>query len=194
MPAISVAVDQIALGPGYLYWAPLATAVPTNTVVGSVFTDTWSGSWVPLGATDNGHELTYNLSVDEVEVEEYLDPVKYVTVKRVIAVKFAGVQIGATAMKRAVNGGTITVTGATSTTLSKLQPVAVGSEVRCMIGWESNDATERFVGYQALQVGSLAVKRQKGAAKATLDMEFKFEQPTGGTDVWTYWTAGVTRG
>jgi hypothetical protein len=193
MPAITVPTDQLALGPGYLYWAPLATAAPANTVAGSVFTDAWSGGWIPLGATDNGHELGYALSVDEVEVEEYLDPIKYVTVKRVISVKFAGVQIGATAMKRAVNGGTITVTGTTATTLSKLSPVAVGQEVRAMIGWESSDFTERFVGYQALQIGSLSIKRQKGAAKATLDLEFKFEQPSAGTSPWDYWTAGAVR-
>lgn len=194
MPAITVPIDAIALGPGYLYWAPLATAVPTNTVAGSVFTDAWAGSWIPLGGTDNGHELSYDLSVDEVEVEEYLDPVKYVTVKRKIGVKFSGVQLTATNMKRAVNGGVITVTGTGATTLSKLSPVAVGGEIRAMIGWESTDATERFVGYQALQVGSLGVKRQKGAAKATVDMEFRFEQPSGGTDPWTYWTAGTVRG
>lgn len=195
MPApSSVPADALALGPGYLYWAPLATTAPTNTVAGSVFTDAWPAGWVALGVTDNGHEFSYELSIDPVEVEEFLDPIKFVTVGRKVGFAFDLAQIHATNMKRAINGGVITVTGTAATTMSKLSPPALGAEVRAMIGWESTDATERMVAYQCFQQGSLKVKRRKGADKATLPLEFLVEQPGTGTDPFNYFTAGVTRG
>ena len=194
MPAAVVPVDALALGPGYLYWAPLATTLPANTVAGSVFTDAWPAGFILLGATENGHEFQYDLSVDPVEVEEYLEPVKFVTKGRQTGMKFELAQIHATNMKRAMNGGTITVTGTAATTLSKLSPPALGAEVRAIIGWESTDSTERMIGYQCLQQGSISMKRQKGASKATIPVEFKFEQPTSGGDPFNYWTAGTIRG
>ena len=195
MPAPSlVPSDALALGPGYLYWAPLASSLPSNTVAGSVFTDAWPGAWLTLGVTANGHEFSSAIKVDPVEVEEYLEPVKWVTTGRETGIAFALAQIHATNMKRAINGGTITVTGSGATTLSKLSPPAVGAEVRAMIGWESTDNTERLVMYQCLQVGSLKIARRKGSDKATLDLEFKAEQPTAGGDPWNYWTAGTVRG
>lgn len=194
MPAPAlVASDALALGPGYLFHAPLGTAAPTNTVAGSVFTDAWT-TWVCLGITDNGHEFSYDLKVDPVEAEEYLDPVAYVSVGREVGFAFAMAQLHATNMKRAMNGGSITVTGSGATTLNKYSPPKVGAEVRCMIGWESTDGTERMVAYRCLQQGSIKIARRKGADKATIPVEFKLEQPSDGTDPFNYWTAGTVRG
>jgi hypothetical protein len=194
MPAPTlVPSDALALGPGYLFYAPLGTAAPTNTVAGSVFTDAWT-TWVSLGVTESGHEFSYELKVDPVEVEEYLDPVQYVTTGRQVGFSFELAQIHATNMKRAINGGTITVTGTGATTLSKLSPPKLGAETRAMIGWESTDGTERMVAYRCFQQGGIKVKRKKGAEKATIPVEFLVEQPADGTDPFNYWTAGTIRG
>lgn len=194
MPAPTlVPSDALALGPGYLFYAPLGTAAPTNTVAGSVFTDAWT-TWVSLGVTESGHEFSYELKVDPVEVEEYLDPVQYVTTGRQVGFAFELAQIHATNMKRAINGGTITVTGSAATTLSKLSPPKLGAETRAMIGWESTDGTERMVAYRCFQQGGIKVKRRKGADKATIPVEFLVEQPADGTDPFNYWTAGTIRG
>lgn len=195
MPAATVPINAIATGPGYLYHAPLGTTLPANTVVGSVFTDNWAtaGAWALLGATDEGSEWSYELDTEDIEVAEYLDPVQVVSTGRSISLSFALANIHATNMKRALNGGTITVSGSGTTTLNEYAPPALGAEVRCMIGWESLDNTERLVGRQCFQTGGIAIARRKGADKALLPCEFRFEKPSS-ADPFTYWTAGTTRG
>jgi hypothetical protein len=193
MPAATVPKNALALGAGYLYTAILSSTFPANTVVGSVFTDAWPAAWFLLGITKNGHELMYAPKVAQVDAEEYLDPVAYVTEGRESGMKFELMQIHATNMKRSLNGGSLTTSGSGTTLLSTYTPPAAGAEVRCMLGWEALDNTERVVAEQALQVGSLNIKRQKGSANATLPLEFKFEIPAS-TFPFFYYTAGTIRG
>jgi hypothetical protein len=193
MPAAVVPIDAIATGPGYLYWAPLGSSLPTNTVAGSVFTDTWPVAWQLFGATDAGSEWSYSVKTDDVEVAEYLDPVQVTPTGRTIGISFALAQINLTNLKRLTNGGTITVTGSGATTLNTFNPPALGAEVRAMIGWEAQGSDERLVGYQCLQTGEIKPARKKGSDKALLAAEFRFEKPSSG-DPFIYWTAGTKRG
>ncbi|MFC9973541.1 hypothetical protein ACFVH6_21870 [Spirillospora sp. NPDC127200] len=193
MPSIAVAIDGLALGPGWLYWAPLGSSAPTNTVVGSRFTDTWPVAWLPIGATDEGSEWTYETDTDDVEIAESLDPVAVVATGRTIGLSFAMVNINTTNLKRAMNGGTITTTGSDATTLNEFTPPELGQEVRAMIGWESQDSTERLVGYQVFQTGEISIERRKGADKAMIPVEWRFEKPVTGPP-FRYWTAGTVRG
>lgn len=183
----------VALGPGYLLWAPLLSTLPTNTVVGSVFTDAWAAAWIPLGATDSGSVFSWQLNVDQVDAAEYLDPLAWVTTGRVGSIQFELANISATNFKRMLNGGSIVVTGSTTTTLSSYTPPAAGAEVRAMIGWESLDSTERLIGYQTLNTAEVKVTRAKGASNATLPAQFNMEVPAAGGQPFGYWTAGVAR-
>ena len=79
MPAITVPKTRILTGAGYLFKAPIGTAVPTNTVVGSVFTDAWAAAWIPIGVTKEGHEWTWKPDTEGIEVAEYLVPLRIVT-------------------------------------------------------------------------------------------------------------------
>jgi len=194
---VAVPKTSLAIGAGVLYSAPLGTAFPANTVVGSVFTDLWAtaGAWLPIGITKNGHELTYAPKVDAIEAEEYLDVVAYVTSGRTTGVKVELMQVNLTTWKRVVNGGSgaVTTTGAGTTLLSTGILPAPGQEVRCALGWESDDNTERWVVEQCLQSGTLSVKRQKGANVGTFTAEFNFEIGASGRP-YTPYGAGTTRG
>jgi len=192
LPTPAVAVPNIATDPGVLFRAPLGTAEPTHTVVGSVFSDLWPSGWLALGATDAGSNFKWKTSFDKIEVEEFLDPIKYVTTGREGSVAFALASISATNMKRALNGGTLTTTGATTTTMTAYTPPAAGAEVRGMLGWESLDSTERLVCYQGLNTGEVSVQRQKGKNKAVLPIEFALEIPLSGIP-FKYLTAGLAR-
>lgn len=183
----------LALGPGALRWAPLGSTKPVNTVAGSVFTDAWPAAWLAFGATDEGSEFSYGLDTDKVTIAEMLDAAKVVTTGRTITIGFALAEISPTNFKRAFNGGTITTTGATTTTLTKYVPPALGAETRCMIGWESDDLTERLLLIQTFQTGTVAIRRRKGADKATLPVEYTVEAPAAGGDPFEYYTAGATR-
>ena len=192
MPAATVPKNALATGPGYLYIAPLGTALPTNTVVGSVFTDAWPGGWILLGITRQGHEFDYTISTSNIEAAEYFDPLQIVTDSRVAVLKAELMQVHATNMKNALNGGTLSVTGSGTTQLNTYTPPAPGSEVRQMLGWEATDNTERLVMEQAFQVGSLAIQRQKGSANAGLPVEYQAELPASGFP-FRYYTAGTVR-
>lgn len=189
---ITEPVPVVATDPGYLLWAPLGSALPANTVAGSVFTDTWPVAWLMLGATDTGSQFSYQIQTASVDVAEFLDPIKYVTTGRAGSISFALASIGVTNFKYAFNGGTVVTTGTTTTTMTTLTPPPAGSEVRAMIGWESLDHTERLFCYQCLSSGQIQVQRQKGASKATIACDFMFEIPAAGIP-FMYATAGLSR-
>lgn len=198
MANATVPRSGLAIGAGVLYSAGAGTAIPANTVVGSVFTDLWAsaGAWLPIGITKSGHELTYAPKVDPIEAEEYLDVLVYVTSGRTSGVKFELMQIVMSNWKRMVNGGSgaLTTSGAGTTLLTTGVLPAPGAEVRCMLGWESDDGTERWVAESCLQVGTLSIKRGKGANVATFTAEFNFEiGPVSGRP-FTPYSAGATRG
>lgn len=193
MPAVVVPKNALSFGAGYLYIADPGVSLPTYTVAGSVFTDVWPAGWNLFGITKEGHELSYEINTDTVEAAEYLDPLAYVTTGRAAGMKFELMQVHATNLKRAANGGLITVTGAGATTRNRFTLPVLGAEVRCQIGWESNDSTERVVAEQCFQVGSITVNRKKGADVATIPVEFRFETAASGQPFY-YDTAGVARG
>lgn len=195
MPAVTVPVPKIATDPGFLFWAPLGTAEPAHTVSGSVFTDAWPAAWVVLGATEEGHSFSWTTSTETIEVAEFLDPIKYVETGRTGSVAFALASVTLQNLKRALNGGTVTATGGGATPgteLTTFTPAALGASTRCMVGWESQDSTERLVAYQCFNTGTVEIARRKGAAKATIPVEYALEVPANGTP-FKYLTAGTAR-
>lgn len=192
MPQPAIATPLLATDPGFLFWAPIGTAEPTHAVLGSVFSDSWAAAWVRLGATEEGHAFNWQTTFDPVTVAELLDPVKYVTTGRTGSLAFALDDFHANNVKRALNGGTLTTTGSGATTMTTYTPPALGAEVRCMIGWESQDGTERLIAYQCINTGQVSIARRKGSDNAALPLEFVLELPASGIP-FKYLTAGVAR-
>jgi hypothetical protein len=193
MPAITVPKSALAFGPGYLYIATLGAAAPTNTVVGSVFTDTWPSGWNPLGITKEGHTLTIDLDTDAVEAAEYVDPLLNVVTGRTITAELEMQQISLTNFKRVFNGGTLTTSGSGTTLLSTYTLPAIGQEVRTQLGWESTDGTERWWAMQCFNTGSVGIDRKKGADNATLPVTFTMEPDSSSQPVY-FASAGTVRG
>lgn len=181
--------------PGVLYHAPLATANPTNTVVASVFTDTWPTGWTPLGPTDAGTTFSNAVSTANVEVAEQLTPVKIVTTGRADSIAFALENFTLANYRRTMNAGTgsvVATSGTGTTALTTFSPPIPGTEVRCMIGWQSDDNTLRLLCYQCFQTGSVSPTFNKGNAKASLAVTFSLETPASGIDFNIY-AAGASR-
>ena len=130
------AVPTLLTDPGFLFYAPVGTTEPANTVLASKFSDPWPVAWVNLGATMDGSEFSYATTVSPIHVSEFLDPIRQVPTGRMGKVTFALASYTATNLKFALNGGITTVTGTTATTLTKVNPPIPGQEVRTMIGWE----------------------------------------------------------
>ena len=187
------AVPNYLVGAGYLLAAPLGTAQPTPTVAGSVFTDTWPSGWINLGATGDGVEFTSSISVEAIDFAEFTDHVAYVTTGRDSSVKFSLGDITAENLQIVMNGGTLTTTGSTTTTLNVFTPPTPGQEVRRMIGWQSLDGTVRLVIPQAINSGDMTVAFKKAPDKALLPCEFKCELASGLTYPFKWMTAGAAR-
>ncbi len=192
MPLPAVATPLLSTDPGFLLWAPLGTAEPTHAVTNSQFSDAWAAAWIRLGATEEGHAFNWQTSFEPVEVAELLDPIKYITTGRTGSIAFALADNTMNNLKRVLNGGTLTTTGTTATTMTTYVPPAQGAEVRCMIGWESTDATERLICYQAINTAQVAINRRKGADNVALNSEFQLEAPASGNPFKAI-SAGVAR-
>lgn len=175
-----------------MYYSALGVSVPANTVSGSVFTDAWTG-WSLWGVTREGHTLNVGIDTEAVEAAEYLDPLITVTTGRTITVEFEIMQIHLTNFQRAFNGGTKSTSGSGATLLTSYTLPAIGAEVRCQIGWESVDNTERWWGLQCFQTGSVGIQRQKGADNASLPLTFTLEPDAASQPVYVF-SAGTNRG
>lgn len=195
MAPAAIATPNLLTSPGYLFIAPLASTEPTNTVSGSVFTDSWPAAWLPLGATEDGSEFTYGSTVEAATVAEFFDPIQYFTTERHGTIAFNLANFGLSNYRRALNGG-VTALAATSgtgaTALYTVEPPNPGSEVRCMIGWESLDNTLRLVARQCIQGGELTTAVRKAPALGVIPCTFNLEKPSS-AQPFTLWGAGATR-
>lgn len=185
---------QIESGPGKIWYAPLATTIPTITAVASkvVATPNWT-SWVNPGATDSGLTYTESTSTSDITVAESLYPVRTVTTGKSGRVAFNLSHISDLNWKLAMNGGTNTVTGTTTTKLSSYVPPLIGAEVRVMLGFQALLDDEIIVWPQVFNVGSVEYARAGYDTKAGLPIEFNVELPDPAvlTTPYRRWTTGA---
>ena len=193
-------LSKLLKKPGSIYSAPGGTALPVPAVgtAAGIITSAWLAPWIPEGYTDDGFEFhPGQIQTDNVEVEELLDPASVEPTGRVIKCSYNLVQITPDTFARALNGAKITRTGAVDATtgvdsrLADLEPLPLGSEVRRMIGWQSNDDTMRVVLKQCFQTGDPTFHPRKGANKATLGFDWTIEAPADGTQPWKVWMTGA---
>ena len=189
----TTAVPNLLQDPGYLFWAPLLTSEPVNTVLASKFTDAWPVAWISLGATEEGSTFKYSTTAEPVRVAEFFDPIKYATTERSGEISMALADYTLNNLKRALNGGVVSlVSGAGPTALNKYEPPMPGAEVRAMIGWESLDNTVRIIMRQCLQAGEMESAFAKAPEYAKIACTFQFEFPSTATPFSVY-SAGSVR-
>lgn len=192
MAAITMPAANLLSDAGFLLWAPLGTALPANTVVGSIFTDAWPVAWIPLGRTTAGSKMDDNATVSEIESAEDYYPLAFRTTKRVPQVSFNLMNFTATNLQRALNGATTTVTGTTTTTMTQVDGPNPQQEVPCMIGYESLDQTVRWIGRQCRNSGNLSVAFNKAPATADIMWTAMLEKPAT-AQPYSWFTAGAAR-
>lgn len=191
----TTATPNLLRDPGYLFWAPIGSSLPTNTVAGSVFTDSWPVAWINLGATRAGSTISISTTSEGIRVAELFYPVVYTTTEKEAGVAFDLADVTLANLKRINNGGTLsTVSGTGATTLTSYEEPVQGAEVRCMIGWESLDATVRFVGRQCFNGGEIEINNERAGADtfASFNASFHLEKPSS-AQPYIFYTAGVAR-
>ena len=191
MATNTVTPGLIKTGPGKIYYAPMSTAIPAFSAVASKITATWT-SWVSPGATDEGITYTESVDTSDITVAESLYPVRTVTTGKTGRVAFTMNEISDLNWKLAMNGGTISTTGATTTKLNTYVPPLIGAEVRVMLAWVSLEDDEVIVWPQVFNVGSVEVARCTYETKAGIPVEFAVELPDPAVMTVPYkrWTSG----
>lgn len=190
MPTPTMPVANLLVDTGFLFWAPVGTAEPANTVVGSVFTDAWAAAWIPLGRTTDGSKIDDNATVSQIESAEDYYPLAYRTTKREAQISFNLMNFTATNLQRALNGAVTTVTGTTTTTMTKLDGPNPVNEVPCMIGWESLNGNARWIGRQCRNSGNISAQLAKAPNAATIQWTAMLEKPAS-AQPYSWFTAGV---
>lgn len=165
--------------PGKLYIANM-TQAGTPTAEPAAMNDAWPDGWVCLGYTDEGSVFNYELSTDNVEVAEELDPIARVTTGRDASVEFALAEMTYRNLTLAFNGGVIEGTDVEW----EFEPPELGTEQRVMLGWDAsfdpltNDL--RMIFRRCLQGGSIGMENRKGTTKQTITSNFQLEKPLDG--------------
>jgi hypothetical protein len=189
----TIATPTLLRDPGYLFRAPTGTALPTNTVAGSVFTDVWAAAWVPIGATEEGSTFSYEMTSEPIRVAELFDPVAYSVTETAGSIAFQMADWTLQKLKFAMNGGSmLLVSGTGATALTSLEPPEPSAVLRCMIGWESLDATIRIIARQCLNATAVESAFQRAPSKALIPVQFNFERPAAATS-FTVYSAGTVR-
>ncbi len=167
---------QVALGPGYIFIAELGATEPTDlTGTFASASAAWKGPWY----TKEGSEFKYSLKTDTVEVAEELDPLSTPVTGRTGTVTFALAEMTGSNLARAFNAPMSTIAAAGG--VITMEPPDLGTELRRMMGWESEDHTERWIFRQCFQTGDTTITRAKGAANATISIEYTLEKPASGS-------------
>ena len=166
----------IRFGPGRIYFGAEGPPEPTD------LTTALNVGWLPAGYTDNGHTFTFTPAFENIEVAEVMLALFKVETGQEMGLEFALAELTAKNFQRAFNGATITTTGTGATAIDKVEPLAFGvTKPRVAILWEADDKSERWVWRRALQTGAVAVARQRGAAKATIPVNYSLETPANGS-------------
>jgi hypothetical protein len=189
-----VAAPNLLTDPGVAYYAVLGTTLPANTVTGSVFTDAWAAAWKPIGMTADGTEVHPSVTVAPIMAAEQIDPIAYRTTDRATTVQLTLLNFSATMLAYALNGATTVVTGTTTTTMTTVTPVQPGLETRFMFGWESVDHTVRFIAYQAINSGDLAINLKKAPTAGSFSLTLNLEYNGAAAAPFQWAFAGVPRG
>jgi hypothetical protein len=193
--SLTTAAPYLLRDPGFLFWANLLTAEPAHAATGSSYDlDPWPVGFINLGPTDDGNKFNYETKLEPINVAEFLDPVVWATTERNGNISFALANWTLKNLQRAFNGGALsTVSGSGATLSSKLEPPDPGTEIRAMIGWESQDHTVRLVIRQAIQGGAITLENKKAPAKGLIPMQFNFEVPLSGAKPFSFYGAGTAR-
>lgn len=164
--------ENISLGAGRLYVAPLGTDEPT------VASAALPSAWRAVGYTEDGTTITTELTNEEIEVAEEYDPVLYMMTKRKIMVAVQMAEATRRNLALALGVGANEANDGTS-----FEPPNPGDETGFMLVWDSeDDATNgdniRWLFRKCKISGSIETSRNKAPNKALLPIEVNVEKPS----------------
>lgn len=163
---------NLSLGPGRLSCAPLGTTEPADS------STALPSAWLPIGYTEAGPTITFNMTVEGIKVAEELDDVAEYNTGRDTTVEVEMVEMTPRRLALALGSGVIADAG------TAYSPPVAGTEVSVMLVWDSLDTAgatnTRYLFRSCRPSGTLAIKRNKAPAKASLPVTFKCNKTAAG--------------
>lgn len=168
MPTVTGNADQVRIGPGALYIAPFATALPVTIA------ETLNAAFVEVGFTTEGSNVSYTQTSDGVSVAERLRPIKTIVTGVDMTFDFTMAQLSPTNLALATNAGTDSISE-TADEVVFTWPKS-GGTARVSIVWESDDGLERLVLAKCFAGGDISIPRRKGVDPAAVGVTFTIEE------------------
>lgn len=169
---------NVEMGPGWFYVAPLGTTEPADC------STALPSAWRPVGYTEEGWTWTNELTSEDIEVAEELEPIDTRETRLIggFAAQLAEVTRGNLAL--AMNVGANAATSAAS-----LEPPALGSSLQYMGVWDkfgpTVDATNvRRLFRKIKNVSNVEIRNQKAPNKSLIAVEFRVLTPDSSTRPW----------
>lgn len=181
MATTTTSANAIRVGPGALYVAAMDADEPTGP------SGAWPSDWIPLGLTTDGSTDTFDVATADVVAAELFEPVATYTTSRSETIAFTLLNLTARNLELAFNSG-LDTTPASGGFVEVDQPEP-GLEVRVKLGWDAADGKERTFWRQCVQVGSVAIARQKAPNASTIPCSFRVETPADGGKRRRQWLA-----
>lgn len=189
MPSATINPALVQVGAGILRIAPLGTAIPADPANGAL--PAYAAAWREVGGTTEGSVFNVELSTDDIFLAESIDRVKTGVTQRTLSVGFAMAELSAMNLKYAFNGADSTVTTGTAAAPRSHVKIAlpdIGTEVRRMLAWDSEDGTERMVFPVVFQGGATEMPRKKYPDLTQIPVVFSIEKPATGAII-DWWLA-----
>lgn len=166
--------DNIRIGPGHLYAAPLATAEPVSCSAALP-----SAAWVPLGYTEQGTTIVFDRNWENIDVAEELEPVDTVQNRASAMIRAQLAEATRRNLLIALSGNP----AATNDAATVDAPIP-GAETGFMLVWDKllvPDATNvRWLFRRVKSRGSIEVQLRKSPNKALIPVEFQALVPSAG--------------
>jgi len=149
-----------------------AITVPLNTA--------WGGSWVPVGASDDGVTLNFQRNTNNILIEEQQTPALVLSDSTDVGVGIVLAEDTLTSMMNAMGGGAITVVPpasgvpgtATLQLHSDLDQYSVGFEGKSPAGY-----WRRALFQPCVSVGKISLKFRRAKDKRMYQTEFTYTGP-----------------
>jgi len=170
--------SNVLVGQAAMYLQLYNPSVPATLPADTVALNTaWGGSWVPVGASDDGVTLNFQRNTNNILIEEQQTPVLVLSESTDVSVGVTLAEDTLTSMMNAMGGGTITVTPAASGVPGIAVLQLADDLVQYAVGFEGKNQYgfwRRCLFQPCVSTGKIAAKFRRAKDKRMYQTEFPY--------------------
>ncbi len=178
--------DDHRTGSGFLLAAVEGTPLPTFTVSGGKFTNSWDAAWKQLGRTsDDGINITHGQETANYTSSQELYPFITKTTSKQTNVSFTLYDYNQFNIQVALNGGNWSVTGSGLNQMAEYKPAEPGDEQYSMLAWIGPDDDEVYIFYKVFSSAEVSMDMTRDDPRP-LPLNMQCVQPLSSVDTKPY--------